>query len=45
MVLDCELGSSQELCIFIHSLMCKVEYPDALHNGMTNSEMEMCMCK
>ena len=26
--------------------MCKVEQPDALqYNGMTNSEMEMCMWK
>ena len=39
-------GCSQELYVFIIPYKSKVEQPGALqHNGMTNSETEMCMWK
>ena len=38
------MGSSQELYVLICS--CKVEQPDAMqHNGLADSETEMCMWK
>ena len=43
------MGEVDKNCIniYIYSpYRCKVEQPDALqHNGMTNSEMEMCIWK
>ena len=36
------MGNSKEMYVFYS---CKVGQPDAQHNGMTNSETEICMCK
>ena len=39
-------GSSHELCFYCVPYRCKIEQPDTLqHNGIANSEMEMCMWK
>ena len=41
-------GSSHELYVFIIVFLtdARLKHPDTIqHNGMTNSEMEMCMWK
>ena len=45
--LDCKIGMKLRIaCFYSIPYICKMVQPDTLqHNGMTNSEIEICMWK